>query len=279
MGKVFNLFVSTWKIAFDPARLARRILLKFNLGSFETRLKYDAFLYPNYAYGTYQAALQAKQLGLKSISVIEFGVAGGRGLLNLENISMEVGNLTGINIDVYGFDTSMGMPESSDYRDLPYIWQKGFFKMDFEILKKKLKKSKLIIGDVKDTINNFTKEYNPSPVGFISFDMDYYSSTMNSFLLFENEYKYFLPRVFCHFDDCIGDDWEIHSEFSGELLAINEFNFNNKSKKISLINGLKHKRFNPMPWNDEHYVLHLFEHPLYNQHILKTKNWQIPLNS
>ena len=241
-------------------------------------MKYDAFIYPNYAYGTYHAALQAKQLGMSSISVIEFGVAGGRGLVNLEKISFEIEKLTGINIDVYGFDTAMGMPESSDYRDLPYIWQKGFFRMDFEKLKNSLKKAKLVIGDVKETIKDFTDKYNPSPIGFISFDMDYYTSTINSLSIFNNKIDCFLPRVFCHFDDCIGDDWEIHSEFAGELLAINEFNQTNKLKKIAPVFGLKHKRFNPMPWNDVQFVLHLFEHPLYNKHILKDKNWQIPLS-
>ena len=32
--------------------------------------------------------------------------------------------------------------------------------------------------------------------------------------LFRYSDKFFLPRVFCYFDDCIGDDWELHSEFT-----------------------------------------------------------------
>jgi hypothetical protein len=45
---------------------------------------------PQYAYGVFHAADLAKRLGVSAISVIEFGVAGGLGLLALENIAASI---------------------------------------------------------------------------------------------------------------------------------------------------------------------------------------------
>src|SRR6266851_7746170 len=60
---------------------------------------------PHYAYCVYQAAVLAKRLGYPRISVIEFGVAGGNGLVNLEWHAREISRWLSIGIDVYGFDT------------------------------------------------------------------------------------------------------------------------------------------------------------------------------
>lgn len=113
----------------------------------------------------------------------------------------------------------------------------------------------------------FPQEENPAPIGFISFDLDYYSSTAEAFQLFDEHNNLFLPRVFCYFDDCIGSDSELHSEFTGELLLINEFNHRNSQRKLGKINGLRYKRIFESRWNDVMYVLHLFDHHLYCQNI------------
>jgi hypothetical protein len=52
-----------------------------------------------------QGAHLAKALGIKRVSVIEFGVAGGNGLVALDRIAEKVEQALGIDIDVYGFDT------------------------------------------------------------------------------------------------------------------------------------------------------------------------------
>lgn len=244
---------------------------------FEEKLKWALVPRPHYSYGMYHAALQAKALGLDRISAIEFGVAGGNGLVDLEEIVDQITREIGITIDIYGFDAGSGMPKAVDYRDCPYIWQPGFFKLDQEKLEKRLKKSQLILGDVAETISPFIEKYKPAPVGFIAFDLDYYSSTVASFKLFDAGFDYFIPRVFCYFDDIIGDDWELHCKFTGELLAIEEFNQQHPDAKIAKIHGLAHKQFFPDRWNDMMFVFHQFKHPLYNKHVNPRKDWQFEL--
>ena len=58
-----------------PALVAKRVLrwVPMPLG---LRVTLDATKRPAYAYGIYEATKQAKSLGLKDISVVEFGVAG-----------------------------------------------------------------------------------------------------------------------------------------------------------------------------------------------------------
>lgn len=238
------------------------------------RLQVDGLERPYYGYGLFQAANEAKKLGIKRISTMEFGVAGGHGLINLENHAKQISRITGVGIDVYGFDIGSGLPAPSDYRDLPYIWKKGFYKMDVPALNKKLRSStKLIIGNTAKTIPLFLKK-NIDPIGFIAFDLDFYSSTKDAFLLLEAEKSKFIPRVFCYFDDIVGTDEEIHCEYAGELLAINEFNKNSHKRKICKINGLFHKRVIKSPWSDMIFVMHIFDHKLYNQFIFSSNDRQ-----
>jgi hypothetical protein len=244
---------------------------------FQRRLNWGLFERNHYAYGVYYAARQAKALGLNGISVIEFGVAGGNGLLYLEQIAREVSGECGLEIEVFGFDTGEGMPEPIDFRDLPYIWQPGFFKMDVVELRKRLTSAELILGMIEETVVGFMGRRKPQPIGFISFDMDYYSATKSALQVFDSDSNHYLPRVFCYFDDCVGDDFELHSEFAGELLAIQEFNQEHSTKKIARIYGMPFKRLYREKWNEEMFVMHDFEHPLYEKYVLPRTNWQIPL--
>jgi hypothetical protein len=113
------------------------------LGSVSTRVAYGIFPYPHYAYGVYWAATLAVRLGIPRISIAEFGVAGGRGLIALESSSREIEEALGVGIDVVGFDSGRGMPEPVDYRDLPHIWNAGFYLMDEGKLRARLKKARL----------------------------------------------------------------------------------------------------------------------------------------
>src|SRR5262245_1184601 len=63
-----------------------------------------------YAWGVVQAAALGKVLGFERISVVELGVGGGAGLISLERIAERAAALSGVGVDVYGFDTGVGLP-------------------------------------------------------------------------------------------------------------------------------------------------------------------------
>jgi len=55
------------------------------------------------------------------------------------------------------------------------------------------------------------------------------------------------------------------NEFTGELLAIREFNEAHADRKLAQIAGLRHYfRSLPTLWHEQMYVAHLFKHPHYN---------------
>ncbi|MDR3301737.1 MAG: hypothetical protein LBT01_04305 [Spirochaetaceae bacterium] len=194
----------------------------------------------------------------------------------LEDEAERIGGEFNIEIDVYGFDTGHGLPKPEDYRDLPYRFEENMFSMDFDKLSKKLKFAKLVIGDLKETIKTFVEQYQPAPIAAVMNDTDLYSSTIASFRLYDANEKYFLPRIFNYFDDING--WmgdEFYNNFTGERLAIGEFNDKHKMKKFSQQYHLL-AQYKQEPWYSQIYVLHLFDHPDYNNFVC-TKNRQLPL--
>ncbi len=235
---------------------------------FEYQITNNLFNKSHYAYCCLKAANQAKLLGIKKISVIEFGCAGGKGLIALENIVKKIYNITNVKFEIYGFDSGKGLPSPKSYKDLKYHWKKGFYKVNKESLEQKLLSTKIIYGDVKNTTTNFFQKYKPAIVGCIFHDLDYYSSTKDSFKLFNQSEKYFLPRLFNYFDDIIGTEIELYNDWTGERLAINEFNHENKMKKFSLAYYLL-SRSKTYQWYYQIRILHLFNHPKYNQFISK----------
>jgi hypothetical protein len=217
---------------------------------------------PSYTWPVVQAAHLAKALGRTRISIIEFGVAGGHGLLALERAAEIIESLFDVAIDVYGFDSGHGLPKPVDYRDLPHFWKESFYKMDEERLKPRLRRSHLVLGPVDETVPQFLTS-KPAPVGFVSFDLDYYSSTTQAFKLLLAEHSLLMPRIYCYFDDIMG---LTHSEFTGERLAIREFNETHTFKKITPIPGLRYllpPQYSHDPWPDQMFLCHLFDHPMY----------------
>ena len=236
----------------------------FNFLSYEGKLGVRSITRSQYGFGLLQAGRLAARLGIPRISAIEFGVAGGNGLLALEDHARRVHRETGVEIDVYGFDSGSGLPPPDDYRDMPYAWEQGFYAMDEEKLRKRLSSAKLLIGDVRDTVQSFG-DSNPAPIGFISFDLDYYSSTTAALRVLDLPFENLLPRVFCYFDDVAGGPAYCYNEFTGELLAINEFNQSHDDRKLARIAGLRHNfRTLPALWHEQTFVAHLFKHPQYN---------------
>ena len=217
-----------------------------------------------YVWGILQAAFLSKMIGVDRISAIEFGVAGGQGLISLDRTAQLVGEIFGVHIEVYGFDTGKGLPKITDYRDMPNLYVAGDYPMDFERLKTKLKGAKLILGEVKDTLADFISSQ-PGRVGFVSQDFDLYSSTRDALKLFEASHSILMPRIYCYFDDIMGASC---SEFTGERLAITEFNSKNDLRKIAPIYGLKYflpKRQSQRMWSEMYFLAHVFDHPLYGE--------------
>ena len=246
--------------------LARKFIKQLSLFSYEERLSNEAVDRPHYGYCIFQAARLASLLNYPSVSVIEFGCGGGNGLLNAEMHINEVMKLFPVNIDLYGFDGESGLPPPADYRDMPHYFRAGLYEMNRSMLERRLKRAKLVIGDIRETCMTFLQKYKPAPIGCMLHDLDYYSSTRDALALFDGEASYFLPRVFMYFDDIIGDDTWLCNEFTGERLAIEEFNQMHRSKKISKNYHVAKMHSNSW-WPDMIYIHHDFEHPRYNDFV------------
>lgn len=273
MKKIFKKISRIFIRHLKSNRFLKRIIRKSNFGSFEFRYNIGALGRMPYAHICFNAAKLGKQLGYDKISVIEFGVAQGAGLISLEYYSEEIEKITGVKIDVYGFDTGEGLPEPKDYRDLPYHWQKGFFSMNKDQLSKKLKKAKLVIGDIEETSKTFFSDYKPSPVGAVIHDFDFYTPTKIALSMMQNNPDFFLPRVFSYFDDTIGSELELFSDYTGERLAINEFNSINNDIKISKPYYFLSQ--NREVWHNQIWIIHFFKHKNYNVFI-SDKNPRLP---
>lgn len=219
--------------------------------------------YPHYLYGLLCAVRTALAVGEKKITAIEFGVAGGNGLVAMEKHVKIVEKQFDVSIDIVGFDTSSGLPHRNDPRDCPFALQGGDFPMDIEKLKARLNRASLRIGDVRNTIRSFMDE-DFSPIGFVSNDFDLYTSTRDSFSLFRLEADRMLPRVSMYFDDLIGYPY---STVGAEWAAIKEFNTISQDRQIGQIYGLKHhvgRKYRFAKWPEMFFVLHVYDHAAYN---------------
>ena len=220
---------------------------------------------PHYHSVIYESTQTALKLNLKKISIIEFGVAGGNGLLAIEKYCEKLSKKYNVDYEIYGFDfgDSSGLNKTENPKEIPYFWDEGEFKMDYKKLNQKLKKTKLILGDVSKTIDKFNADYSPAPIAAIFFDLDYYTSTINAFKIFENVDEKLLPRIVCYFDDL-----QPHvNNFNGEMAAINEFNEKYKNMKLTKDYGSTLNYYYG-PWEEEVFIFHKFDHKDY---LKKTK--------
>ena len=244
----------------------------------DLRFRFSLTNRPAYLYCIFNAAILGKKLGLDAISVIEFGVANGDGLRFIEIYAKKVERLVGIKIEIYGFDNGDGLPKPIDYRDLPYHWKSGFFKMDKSSLKPFLKNSNLIIGNISDTSKNFFDKFSPAPVGAVFHDFDFYSSTKVALNMFSDNQDKFLPRVFNYFDDTIGNELELYNDYTGERLAINEFNSENENVKFSPAYHLICNHI-VLKWHYQIWITHFFKNKKYNSFIsIKNQQSKSPKN-
>jgi hypothetical protein len=219
---------------------------------------------PHYGYLVMKSFEEAERLGLSRFSILEFGCAGGSGLIDLEYHVSRFEKYYNIQADIYGFDAGDGLPPSEDYRDVLYLWQEGDYKMDKFKLLKILRRSEVIIGDINVTLPSFLERENLSPIALVFQDMDYYSSTFNSLIHLKNSREEIvLPRVRMYFDDTLYTGKSI-----GELLAISDFNVLSENSKIERVE--LEAEFLSAYWHrwiylgKKFYFLHFYTHSKYN---------------
>ncbi|HJW40960.1 MAG TPA: hypothetical protein VJ476_07000, partial [Rhizomicrobium sp.] len=183
---------------------------------------------------------------------------------------------TGIEFRIVGFDGGKGMPEAIDYRDLPEHFQAGDFPMmDFSGLKKALPSNcELILGDVAETAPAFARTLtSDAPLGFVSVDVDYYSAAKAAMPILECAPENYLPLVPVYLDD-IGVDGS--SPWSGELLAVAEFNAENTARKIAPFTLLRSRRiFKNTQWIDRMFAAHIHDHPYRSPAHKRATTWVI----
>ena len=267
-GEVFVVPRRTWierfaERATEPLHLNLLALFVQVFGSFSSKVAFDLVRPRKYAFGTLEAARGARDQGKREVTIIEFGVAAGGGLLGMCDLAMRVTEITGVKIKVVGFDTGVGMPPPVDYRDHPDLYQAGDFPMDQESLRKKLpSNARLIIGELGDTVPRFLAELNTeAPIGFVAVDVDYHSSAVAALQIFADPIpSKYLPLPILYLDDIVMPS---HSRFSGELLAVEEFNAAHQLRKIDQHRFLRSQRiFKQARWIDQIFLLHVFDHPV-----------------
>lgn len=261
---------------FQPGKVHRAVMSlgvhrDANLSSIAYRAIYDdVFERAYYAYPTLLATDQARRMGLEEITVIECGVFAGTGLWNLWEMCDFLSQTTSMKFKVVGFDTGVGMPPSSDYRDHPELWRAGEMKMpDMEQLKRSLPpNAELILGDIRETVPAFLAERcdKKSPIGFLALDVDYYSSSVAALKLFDGHPEFYLPAVPVYVDDSYIHVMQNH--FCGEALAISDFNARHELRKID--QKIVRTNREPRPWHHTMHFLHVFDHPLRCTHGLQT---------
>lgn len=232
------------------------------VGSFRTKVAHDIIVRPFNAFAILQAADWAMYYGIQELTLVEFGVASGIGLMNMARIAERVTRISGIRFRIYGFDTGQGMPPPNDYRDHPDMYGHGDFPMDFDTLRRALPdNTELILGDVAQTVPKFLKALSTSaPIGYIDFDLDYYSSTSAALTLLsdENPNKY-LPIAVAYFDDTVLSQ---HNSWCGAYLAIKEFNASEEFRKIERHLALENSRiYRRALWLKQIYFVHVLDHP------------------
>lgn len=230
----------------------------------QSRHSGDTSWRPQYVWSVLGAARSAASLGVERVSAIELGVAGGNGLLALEAAADMAQGLLGVHVDVFGFDTSSGLPRHRDRRDASWALHPGDFAMDETALRERISRARLVLGLIGETVPRFL-EGEHAPIGFIAFDLDYYSSTIEAFGLLEASAERLLPRVFCYFDDIFWPPW---TDFNGERAAIADFNAAHDQRKISALRGVKYslpRSEFTRPWSEMIYLAEIFDHPSYDK--------------
>jgi hypothetical protein len=254
-----------------PYRAYRKIWVKLlgenswfhHHGDFRTKERYGLIARPSYVYGMLRAADVARYAGKRHVTVVEFGVASGAGLLNMIKLAADIEKETGIEFRIVGFDTGHGLPSVQGYKDHPELCNPGDFAMeDREKLTREIAgRAEIIWGDIAQTVGQFTEALDSvAPLGFISVDVDMYSAAKPALRCLIGPPHKYNPAVSMWFDDVnffFANDW------AGELLAIAEFNMDHDLRKIGQDRSLPGRRpAKAESWYPGMYVCHILDHEL-----------------
>jgi hypothetical protein len=255
-----------WKRVFyerltEPLHLNLLSLVVSIFGGFRSKVEFDLVLRQQHAFSILKSADIARANNIDEVTLLEFGVANGAGLMNICDVSRKVTEVTGVKFRIFGFDTGKGMPPPESYRDHPDLYQEGDFPMDSEALRKRLPaNATLIIGELRNTLPLFLHNLSSAaPIGFVSIDVDYYSSTQAALGVFDGDAEQYLPKTLVYLDDL--EDMS-HNSWCGELLAVREFNEAHEMRKIEQHPFQKSNRvFRNARWIDHIFTLHMLDHP------------------
>jgi len=230
-------------------------------GDFRARERYGLISRPNYVYGMLRAADVAQYFGKQHVTVVEFGVASGAGLMNMIDLAPVIENETGVKFRIVGFDTGSGLPPTDGYKDHPEIWTPGDFTTENrdKLLHELDGRAEMIWGDIHETIDSFTDTLDPSaPLGFISLDVDIYSATTAALRCLTGHAEKYSPAVSMYFDD-VG--FFFANRWAGELAAIAEFNDVHELRKMDRDRSLPgHRPTRTDGWYERMYVCHILDH-------------------
>ena len=114
-------------------------------------LKFSNFR-PHYESLIYETSKNAIKLGFNEISVVELGVAGGNGIKSILKYKRKIEKILDIKINIIGFDTGTGLPNSDLKEDLPYFWKQGdYTNINLKDLEKEDSSIKIYEGNISST--------------------------------------------------------------------------------------------------------------------------------
>jgi hypothetical protein len=119
-------------------------------------------------------------------------VAGGNGLLALEEIAKAVGQHFEIPIAVLGFDTGLGMPEPSDFRDLRKYGERllsnGYSRPAITTHQREA-----FSGRCRGSRSEDSRQRRHAPAWTLGLRLDYYSSTAQALRIIDGAATTRLP--------------------------------------------------------------------------------------
>jgi len=231
-------------------------------GNYRANVAFDLVVRPQYAYSILRAADQALEYGISKLTIVEFGVANGAGLINMCRLAERTTKATGVQFRIVGFDTGTGLPPPTDYRDHPEQWGTGDYPMDLIKLRQRLPvNAELIIGDIAETVPAFLETLSENqPLGFAAIDVDLYTSAKAALQTLLSRPTNYLPATILYLDDI---DHICTNQWAGELLAVSEFNGEMDRRKIGPYATLRSLRvFKNPQWIEHIYIAHIHDHPL-----------------